>query len=160
MMDFPAAFALLMQFEGGYSDVAADPGGKTTWGITESEARANGYTGDMRDLTQAQAMPIYRAKYWQVCRCDELPEAIRYDVFDAAVNSGPSQAIRWLQVAVGAQPDGIMGPATIAAVMASDSVRIRATLNGIRLKFMAELATWPVFGKGWARRIATLLTKF
>jgi len=158
-MDFPAAFALLMQFEGGYSDVAADPGGKTKWGITESEARANGYTGDMRDLTQDQAMPIYRAKYWQVCRCDELPDAIRYDVFDAAVNSGPPQAIRWLQVAVGAQPDGIIGPATMAAVMASNAVKLSATLNGIRLKFMTGLTTWPVFGKGWARRISTLLTK-
>jgi hypothetical protein len=25
---------------------------------------------------------------------------------------------------------------------------------GFRLQFMTELATWPRYGKGWARRIA------
>ena len=88
MMDFDTAFNRLLGFEGGYSNDAADPGGKTRFGITEAEARRHGYEGDMKSLPLETAKAIYRPSYWDACKCDELPEAIRYAVFDAAVNSG------------------------------------------------------------------------
>lgn len=156
-MNFDQAFDILLKHEGGFSDHAADPGGKTRYGITEAVAREVGYRGDMRELPVDLAKRIYKARYWDAVRAEELPEAIRYAVFDAAVNSGPRQAIRWLQRAVGVRDDGIIGPQTLAAARAADPERLLRCFLARRLRFMAELPNWPAFGRGWARRIADLM---
>lgn len=156
-MDFDQAFDILLAHEGGFSDHPADPGGKTRFGITEAVAREVGYRGDMRELPMDLAKRIYKARYWDAVRAEELPEAIRYAVFDAAVNSGPCQAIRWLQRAVGAKADGIIGPETLRLVRAADPDRLLRRFLSQRLRFMTGLPSWPAFGRGWARRIADLM---
>lgn len=155
-MDFDAAFDRLLGHEGGYSNHPADPGMETMWGVTARVARADGYTGPMRDLPRDRAKTIYRRLYWNAVQADQLPAALRFDVFDAAVNSGPGQAAKWLQQAVGATPDGIIGAQTIAAARGADA-GAAARFNGARLRFMTDLATWKDFGRGWARRIASNL---
>lgn len=155
-MTFDEAFTRLLGHEGGYVDHPSDPGGATRWGVTERVARAGGYTGDMRDFPVELARDIYRREYWAPIRADELPEAVRYDVFDAAVNSGTRQAALWLQRACGASPDGVIGALTIAAARRTPDLRAR--FNGHRLRALADLPTWPAFGRGWARRIASNLT--
>lgn len=156
-IDFDTAFTTLLRHEGGYSDHPDDAGGKTRFGITEAVAREAGYRGDMRELPIDIAKRIYRERYWDAVRADELPEAIRYAVFDAAVNSGPRQAIRWLQRAVGVTDDGIIGPKTLAAVRAADPERVLRMVLAARLRFMTGLPNWPAFGRGWARRIADVM---
>ncbi len=156
-MDFDTAFTTLLKHEGGFSDHPSDPGGKTRFGITEAVAREVGYRGDMRELPLDLAKRIYKDRYWDAVRADELPEAVRYAVFDAAVNSGPRQAILWLQRAVGVKDDGIIGPKTLAAVRAADPERLLRRILAQRLRFMAGLPNWPAFGRGWARRIADLM---
>ena len=156
-MNFDQAFDILLKHEGGFSDHPADPGGKTRFGITEAVAREVGYRGDMRELPLDLAKRIYKDRYWDAVRAEELPEAIRYAVFDAAVNSGPRQAARWLQRAVGVKDDGIIGPVTLAAVRAADPERLLRRMLAQRLRFMTGLSTWPAFGRGWARRIADLM---
>lgn len=156
-MNFDQAFDILLTYEGGFSDHPADPGGQTRYGITEAVAREVGYRGDMRELPIDLAKRIYKARYWDAVRADELPEAVRYAVFDAAVNSGPRQAILWLQRAVGVKADGIIGPQTLAAVRAADPERLLRLILAQRLRFMTGLPNWPTFGRGWARRIADLM---
>lgn len=156
-MNFEQAFHQLLGHEGGYVAHPADPGGATMWGITERVARANGYTGDMRALPVDLAKRIYRASYWDAVRADELPPVVRYGVFDAAVNSGVSQSAKWLQRALGVADDGVIGPQTLAAARAADGQALKARMLGTRLQFMADLPAWPSFGRGWARRIASLL---
>ena len=156
-MDFNQAFDILLKHEGGYSDHAADPGGKTRFGITEAVAREAGYRGDMRELPLDLAKRIYKERYWDAVRAEELPAAVRYAVFDAAVNSGPRQAARWLQRAVGVRDDGIIGPITLGAVRAADPERLLRRVLAQRLRFMTGLSNWPAFGRGWARRIADLM---
>ena len=156
-MNFDQAFDILLKHEGGFSDHAADPGGKTRFGITEAVAREAGYRGDMRELPIDLAKRIYRERYWNAVRADELPEAVRYAVFDAAVNSGPRQAVLWLQRAAGAKDDGIIGPRTLAAVRAAEPEQVLRRMLAQRLRFMTGLPNWPTFGRGWARRIADLM---
>ena len=156
-MDFDTAFHTLLKHEGGFSDHPADPGGKTRFGITEAVAREAGYRGDMRELPLDLAKRIYKDRYWDAVRAEELPAAVRYAVFDAAVNSGPRQAIRWLQRAVGVRDDGIIGPITLGAVRAADPERLLRRVLAQRLRFMTGLSNWPAFGRGWARRIADLM---
>ena len=156
-MNFDQAFHQLLGHEGGYSSHPNDTGKETMWGITERVARANGYTGPMRALPVGLAKRIYRASYWDAVRADELPAPVRYSVFDAAVNSGVSQSVKWLQRALGVSDDGAIGPKTLAAAQAADGHALKAKMLGTRLQFMADLPTWPSFGRGWARRVASLL---
>jgi len=156
-MNFDAAFDLLLKHEGGYSDHAADPGGKTRFGITEAVAREVGYRGDMRELPLDLAKRIYKDKYWDTVKAEQLPAAVRYSVFDAAVNSGPGQSAKWLQRALGVKDDGVIGPQTLAAANAANPDALRMRMLGQRLRFMAGLANWPVFSRGWAVRIASLM---
>lgn len=156
-MNFDQAFAQLLGHEGAYSFHPADPGGETMWGITQRVAVAQGYTGPMKDLTTDQAKVIYRTMYWDKVQADKLPAAVRFDVFDAAVNSGVGQAAKWLQRAVDATADGVIGLATLKAANALPDYFIHARFNGLRLQFMTTLPTWPSFGRGWAKRIATNL---
>ena len=157
-MNFDQAFDALIGHEDGYSNNPADPGGETMWGVTLTVARASDYTGPMKDLPRDTAKAIYRAQYWDAVRADQLPDQVRFDIFDAAVNSGVKQAVKWLQRVVGVSEDGIIGPATVGAASAvGESIGRR--YSGVRLKFMTDLPTWPTFGRGWARRIASNLTR-
>lgn len=153
-MNFDAAFDRLLGHEGGYSFHRDDPGGETMWGITYKVARAFEYRGDMRYLPREKAKEIYRAIYWDPMKSEELPAELRFDAFDAAVNSGPKQAAKWIQRVVGAVEDGDIGPVTLALIAKKNPVAVAAALNGQRLDLMTSLPTWGSFGKGWARRIA------
>lgn len=156
-MDFETAIGKVLHHEGGYSDHADDPGGKTRYGITEAVARRIGYRGDMRELPLDLAKRIYRSEYWDAVRADEMPPQVRYVLFDAAVNSGVGQAIRWLQRAAGVEADGAIGPRTMAAINALDGSGLKARLLAQRLRMMTTLDNWPSFSRGWARRIADLM---
>ena len=156
-MDFDTAFHHLLGHEGGYSNHEADPGGETMWGVTKVVARAHGYEGLMKDLPVATAKEIYRKSYWDSVQAEKLPPLIRYAVFDAGVNSGPVTAIRWLQQAVGATPDGTLGPKTLAAINEVNPEGILRRMLAKRLTAMTSMSGWPSFSRGWARRVATLL---
>lgn len=152
-MNFEQAFEKLLGHEGGYVDHRADPGGATKYGISKRSYPQE----DIVNLTLDRAKQIYWADFWLKARCDDIPEAIRFDVFDTAVNSGVGTAVRMVQRACGAQADGILGPQTIAAILAMDAHRLVKRFNGARLAFMTDLPTWPAFGRGWAKRIASNL---
>lgn len=154
-MTFDEAFHRLLGHEGDYADHPSDPGGRTRWGVTERVARADGYVGDMREFPVERAKRIYRREYWAPIRADELPDAIRFHVFDAAVHSGVRQASIWLQRCVGTAADGVIGALTIAA--ARHTPNVAARYSAMRLRFLADLPNWPAFGRGWARRIAANL---
>ena len=156
-MNFEQAFDVLLGHEGGFVDHPSDPGGATKWGITAAVARAHGYQGPMQDLPVAVARGIAKIAYWDTVRADLLPAAVRYAVFDAAYHSGPGQAVRWLQRALGVADDGVIGPKTLQAVAAADARALLMRLLSVRLRFLTGLKTWPAFGKGWARRIADLM---
>ena len=156
-MIFDQAFETLLKHEGGFSDHAADPGGKTRYGVTEAVAREVGYRGDMQDLPLDLAKRIYKDKYWDSVKAENLPPGIRYAVFDAAVNSGPKQSVLWLQRALGVTADGVIGPQTLLAANQFSAESLRLRVLSQRLRFMTALPTWSSFGRGWANRIADLM---
>lgn len=150
---FDDCFARLMENEGGYSfrSNAADPGGETMWGITMTVARKWGYQGAMQDLPQETAKQIARSWYWTPNRCDQLPPAIAFHVFDAAYNGGIP--VIWLQRAVGVSPDGIIGSKTIEAVRAMQPSALVLAFNRYRLQYLTKLNNWPENARGWVNRI-------
>lgn len=148
----------LLSHEGGYVNHPDDPGGETNWGITKRVAVENGYTGPMVALTRAKAIDIYRKAYWEGPRINELPQALAFQVFDAAVNHGRARAIGWLQSVVGSTSDGRIGPMTLSRVRAAQDVKGDKALAleylATRLQFYTDIGGWATFGKGWARRTA------
>lgn len=154
-MTFDDAFAALISVEKGYWDDPA--GGPTMYGVTERVARAWGYQGDMRNLPLATARSIAKSEYWDRYQCDQFAPAVGYQVFDAAYNGG--MPVRWLQAAVGATVDGVIGAKTIAAVRAADPAKVILSFNASRIQYLTSLAGWASNGKGWARRIADNLMK-
>jgi lysozyme family protein len=156
--NFERSLLNVLVHEGGFVNHPSDPGGATNKGITIATFRKwvkrDGTVEDLKALTKEQAAKVYRAQYWNAVQADELPSGIDYAVFDIAVNSGPSRAIRILQEAVGATIDGKIGPATIAAAQKADPIHTINVITAIRMDFLRSLRTWDTFGKGWSRRVS------
>lgn len=156
--NFDAALAAILHHEGGFVDHPRDPGGMTNLGVTkrvwENWIGREVDEAEMRALTPQLIGPLYRKNYWDKIKGDDLPAGLDYVVFDAAVNSGPSRAAKWLQSAAGAVPDGLIGPATLRAVASSPACELISAYQDKRLKFLENLATWDAFGRGWSRRVS------
>lgn len=150
---FDQCFDKLISHEGGYVNHPTDPGGETNYGISKRAYPSL----DIKALTLADAKAIYKRDYWDRAQCDQLPSQLSYLVFDAAVNSGIGQSIRFLQRAVGVADDGSIGPITLSAAKRMDTESLCARFLGQRLEFMTKLSTWDVYGKGWTRRVADQL---
>ncbi len=163
---FERAFAVVLGSEGGLSLDPADPGnwtgarcGAGRLGGTKYGISASAYPGlDIAGLTVEGAQAVYRRDYWDRVCGDALPGPLALLVFDAAVNNGVSRAVQWLQGALGVVADGVIGPATLAAVRgrSGDGAALMAEFQAMRLVFMAGLPTWKRFGGGWARRLCRL----
>lgn len=158
--NFDEVMEHIFRSEGGWSDHADDPGGATNLGITIgtlSDYRGRKVTKDeVRALTRAEAMEIYRKNYWLPSSCDHLPAGVDFCVMDAAVNSGPGRAAKWLQRAVGAKADGKIGAKTLAAVETVPSATTIERMCDDRLAFLKGLAHWRSFGRGWSNRVSSV----
>lgn len=156
--NFAEALQAVLHHEGGFVNHPADPGGMTNLGVTKKVWEDwVGYPVDekqLRELAPAAVAPMYKAKYWDKIKGDDLPTGVDYAVFDAAVNSGPRRAAKWLQSCVGVEPDGGIGPKTLAAVAAFDPAELVEDYAKRRLSFLMDLPHWGTFGKGWSRRVA------
>jgi len=153
-MNAREAIERVLVHEGGYVNHPKDPGKATNLGITEAVARENGYHGDMRYLTKDVAIDIYKKQYWDKCRCDDMPIALAFQVFDAAVNHGVRNASQWIQREAGASPDGVIGNQTIAAIAQHDVSQLVFGFMATRVNFYTNLPTFNSFGRGWMRRMA------
>lgn len=139
-MDVSALIEEVIAREGGYSNHPADRGGPTNFGITQAVARANGYAGDMRQLSRALAEAIYRRLYWErpgYSFVAEIAPSVAAELFDSAVNMGPATATGFLQRALNAlnrnqkdypdlKADRLIGAKTLAALGAFMRLRGKA----------------------------------
>ncbi len=157
--NFAEALRRLLAHEGGYANHPSDPGGPTNWGITIHDARAHWKKGatadDVRAMPRSVAEDIYKAKYWDALRCGELPGGVDYAVFDYGVNSGIGRSGKVLRRVLGlSDATHVVTDGVLATVRARDASSIVAAICDERMAFLRRLKTWPVFGRGWSRRVA------
>jgi lysozyme family protein len=154
------AFAHVLKYEGGYVNHPADPGGMTNLGVTkrvwEEWTGKPATEADMRSLTPEMVGPLYKKRYWDVVRGDDLPSGVDFCVFDCAVNAGPGRASKFLQQAVGVLADGQIGPMTIAAVTAKPADEVIQAFCDLREAHFKSLSTFATFGKGWMNRLSSV----
>jgi lysozyme family protein len=102
-----------------YTNDPDDPGGETNWGIS---AKYNPGI-DIKNLTKEGAKAIAKAKYWDKLRLDNVtnPE-VAIKIFDTYFGPMSGIAVLGAQLALRrvepacVEPDGKMGPKTIAAL--------------------------------------------
>ncbi len=155
--NFNSSLSLVLVHEGGFSDHPQDPGGATMKGVTlETFQRffgADQTVAALKNITQEQLSLVYRSGYWNKCKGDQLPAGLDYSVFDAAVNSGPGSAGRFLQAALGIPQDGAIGQNTLAAIANTQAPTLITGVCDQRLAFLQKLNTFSTFGKGWSKRV-------
>lgn len=133
-----------LEFEGGWSNHPADPGGATMRGVIQtvyndyrdSKGRAR---QTVRNISEAELQEIYKTRYWDKVYGDALPAGVDLATFDFGVNSGPARANQYRN-----------------RLGADTAVNIAKRLCQARLAFVRALRTFSVFGKGWTRRIVTI----
>lgn len=150
----------ILHYEGGFSNHREDPGGMTNLGVTkrvwEEWIGRPATEADMRSLTPEMVAPLYKKRYWDAIRGDDLPSGVDLCVVDCAVNAGPGRAARFLQQAIGVTADGQIGPKTIAAVTAIPADQVIEKFCNLREAHYKSLDTFATFGKGWMNRLASV----
>jgi len=159
--NFDACFAKVIQSEGGYVWDKDDAGGETNLGVTAGAWGA--YlgrpinSGEMKALTKNTVQPFYRQMYWDKVKGDNLPAGVDYAVFDFAVNAGVARAAKFLQRAVGAVDDGVIGSGTLGLVAKADPQKTLDNFADQKQRFYNSLATnnpsQQKFLKGWLARV-------
>jgi lysozyme family protein len=156
---YEVALTRLLADEGGYCNDKNDPGGPTRYGITLNDARlhwkSNATARDVQTMPIEVAKGIYRAKYWDAQRCDELPAGVDYAIFDYGVNSGIGRSGKVLRRKLG-MSDTVSTVTNDVVAMAGRAgpEKLAAAICDERLAFLMSLKTWPAFGRGWGRRVA------
>ena len=156
--NFQTSLLLVLKSEGNFINHPSDPGGMTNLGVTKKVwkewVKRDVDEAEMRALTPELVTPLYKARYWDSCKCDDLPRGVDYAVFDSAVNMGPGRAAKLLQAALGVTADGSIGRATIAAATAADPAELLEAFSLGKEAFYQSLPTFATFGKGWLNRVA------
>lgn len=165
--NFEQCLAEVLKHEGGYVDHPKDPGGRTNLGVTQQTYED--WIGHkvneriMRGLTRGHVEKLYKIKYWDAVKGDELPSGLDLCVFDFAVNAGPNRAARYLQRLLGVKQDGAIGAVSLAKLAEAAKTEGRAALiaryQSSREDYYRELRTFPTFGKGWLRRVKDVTAK-
>lgn len=148
-MDFNLAFDRLVTSEGGYVNHPDDPGGETKFGISKrSYPHLN-----IAALTRDDAKAIYLRDFWLAGQMDKFDPGLAFQAFDAAVNHGIGNAIRFVQRAARVADDGYIGPLTVAAVLKISPTDMIFRFLAQRGRFWAKLSTYDKFGRGWMNRL-------
>lgn len=154
-MDFYTAVEFVLRHEGYYSNDQQDAGGETKFGISK-----RAYPNlDIKNLSRDDAIDIYKRDYWDKLPAG-LPANIHCALFDCAVNTGISRAIRLLQAAIKANPDGQWGRLSQTAINKFDSTEILQRFTTERIMFYSALSTFSRFGKGWVNRSISCALEF
>lgn len=158
-MNRDEAIALIIELEGGYVNDPADPGGETKYGISKKAHPKE----DIASLTVERAREIYRSDYWNptAARIYDITPRLAAVLFDSAVNQGNGAAAKLLQGVLHVAQDGIIGPATLAALQdvvdARGEAWVMAQFQAARVMRYAANTNWPRYGRGWMNRVFTVM---
>jgi lysozyme family protein len=172
MPGFDTILTNTLQHEGGET---TDTGGHTNYGITQKTFdnyadRNNIARKNVKGLKYGEVRSVYEKDFYKGPKIDQLPsEKLKGVVFDYAVNSGPSRAIRDLQDIVGVKSDGKLGAKTLEAVndfIASNgedllsNMVLNSRAGFMNNLVMADPQKYGEYQNGWMNRIRNLKQQY
>lgn len=152
----------IFQVEGGYSNHPNDKGGPTKYGITQSVARNNGYTGNMKEFPKDKAKEIYAKDYYYKNKIDKIADdRVALSVFDWVVNSGGSkkeiQKMLNKEYGFNLATDGVIGEKTLSALNSVDSDSLLKNISTTQRNYYDYLVRkepkYESFHDGWHNRV-------
>lgn len=141
--------AILVREGEKFTNRADDRGGPTKWGITQ--ATLSTYLGhqasiqEVQNITRDMASEVYQALYVNpFLLLAGLSPRLLGLLVDAGVQHGTLRARKWLQTAIGATPDGILGSTTGIkwapyATGTRDQDEVYRAVLRTRIKFYASI---------------------
>ena len=153
MSDFQEAIKLTLVREGGYVNDPNDAGGETNMGISKRE-----YPNlDIKNLTEAQAVEIYREGYWKSFYSQITDQNLANKIFDLGVLFGVGTTVKVLQIVLGLTSDGAFGPTSLEKLNSVDAVSCLAAFkSGMVTHCLEVVKSNPNdrrYFAGWVRRI-------
>jgi len=158
-----------LQWEDGFVDNSADPGGRTNHGITQAVYNkwlADNKKGkaDVKDITLETVKTIYFEKYFKVIPAVDIliPELLQV-LFDTAVNFGVSGMIAFIEEAFGMNLTGNCTDNLRQKLLKNNSIALALKIvdnrKQYRYKRCEELPSQKVFLQGWLNRDNALYEK-
>lgn len=173
--DFPKSIEFVLHAEGGYTMDPHDPGGETMfgvarkywpnwsgWVVVDEKKKLPGFPENLNTDEELidNAKEFYEKNFWKPCHCDELPFPFAIQIFDSAVNQGVGVATRLLQVSLGVDADGMIGPKTIQAAHSANPRKIKL-MAAQRLaqyaRLMADKPNLMRYAVNWSFRVIDLM---
>ena len=156
MDDFERSMTIVLQREGGHlaaeeATKQGDPGGETKRGTSKRPYPEL----DIGSLTKEQAKEIYHRDYWLPIQADKMTWPLSLFVFDSAVNQGTHAAIRMMQITLGTNDDGVIGPQTITLLSKARQWHA-AKFLALRARRYVATSNFDKFGEGWLIRLFTV----
>lgn len=148
-----------------------DKGGATKYGISDMRDGVRDGMADLnhdgkgdvliKDLTQEQAMAIYKRDYYDpLCAHYLASEELILNIFDFGVTSGPATAVMVLQELLGVKKDGVIGPVTASRVNSYPGNLVGAYKNARKAFYrniVANDASQRENLQGWLNRVNHLI---
>jgi len=187
MADFKPAYKKTMGHEGGYGNDPDDSGGETYkgvarkknptwrgWALIDALKNRSDFPArlDKDDDVQDAVLELYKKKYWDCYRADELTQAVAEELFDTGVNMGTSRAAKFFQHSLNAlnrngrtygdiAVDGAVGSGTIGAyksLVSKDGdkllLKFLNVLQGARyIDIMDRKPSQEKYARGWFNRV-------
>lgn len=181
MADLRVSEEKTLKWEGGYCDVPGDTGGETIFGIARNANPNSGiwpildeYKNELSPFDKSKYKELedrclsnetfrnemdtlYREKYWNAIKGDEIQsQDVANSLYDFAVNSGPSRAVKYIQRVLNVADDGILGNGTLSVINSAEPKELNNKLCDARAEFfkvIAQKGQNAKFLKGWLRRV-------
>ncbi|NJR73311.1 MAG: hypothetical protein HC773_05645 [Scytonema sp. CRU_2_7] len=162
---FEIAYAFTSEWEGGFVDHPSDPGGRTNYGIIQTNYDAwRKMSGlplqDVWYMDKSEAIAIYRQWYWYDAECHRMVAPLAVVHFDTCVNFGVTGGFQFLQEAIGVEADGQWGNITEKAFLDHNTKQTALDIINRRINYRyqrcEENPSQQVFLEGWLNRDQSL----
>lgn len=171
MANFIKSYTITEKMEGGYSNNTNDKGKETYcgisrvafpdwkgWAFLDKQVHPIQHNAKFSFLSN-DIEQFYKSEFWKKLSCGLMTQDVANQLYDYAVNSGKTRAVKSLQTVLNKRGaflavDGMIGIKTLNALNRFDSLNIAKALFVERENFINRLiVSQPYFKRVWLNRL-------